>query len=160
MQKKGQIQISFGMIFSIIIIIATVAVGFYVITYFLNLSSCSKIGIFWDSLDRDIEDAWVSDMSQTVFRGELPSKIDKICFGNFSMMPAQEDREEFEFLQRYESRGRNAFLYPPGKACDLAFYELKHIETDEFFCVPVESGSAEIKLSKTTLDPLVKLSAP
>ncbi len=160
MRKKGQIQISFGMIFSIIIIIATVAIGFYVINYFLDLASCSKIGVFWDSLNKDIDKAWVSDMSQTVFKGELPSGISKICFGNFTMNYAREDIEQFEFLKRYESRGRNAYLYPPGKACDLGFFELKHIEVDEFFCVPVRSGSASIKLTKTTFDPLVRLTTP
>ena len=67
MDKKGQIDISFGMIFSIIIIIATVAIGFYVITYFLNLSSCTKVGLFWNSLNEEVDKAWNSDIAQTVY---------------------------------------------------------------------------------------------
>jgi len=161
MEKRGQIQISFGMIFSIIIIIATVAVGFYVITYFLNLSSCTKIGLFWNSLEKEIDKAWNSDMTQTVFKAEVPSGITYACFGNFSQMPLSDaDKKMFLELKDYGSPGRNAYLYPAGKACDLAFYSLKHAKSDNFFCVPAKSGVVSIKLSKTSFDALVKLSKP
>lgn len=158
--KKGQIQLSFGMIFSIVIIIATVAIAFYVITYFLNLSSCTKVGLFWDSLNKETDKAWNSDITETVFSGDLPSGIKKVCFGNFSQSYAPSDSLQFEELQRYEASGRNAYLYPPGKACDVAFYNLKHARTSEFFCVPVSSGKASVRLSKTSFDALVKLSKP
>jgi hypothetical protein len=157
---KGQIQLSFGMIFSIIIIIATVAVGFYVVTYFLNLSSCTKVGLFWDSLNKEIDKAWNADMTETVFKGDLPSGIKKVCFGNFTQAYAASDSIQFNELRTYEIPGRNAYLYPTGKACDIAFYALKHARTGEFFCVPVSSGKASIKLSKTSFDALVKLSRP
>ncbi len=158
--KKGQIQLSFGMIFSIIIVVATVAIGFYVITYFLNLSSCTKVGLFWDSLNKEIDKAWNSDMTETVFKGDLPSGITKACFGNFSQQYAPSDSAQFEELKRYEAANRNAYLYPPGKACDVAFFNLKHAKTNEFFCAPVSSGKASIKLSKTSFDALVRLSKP
>ncbi len=160
MNKRGQVQISFGMIFSIIIIIATIAIGFYVITYFLNLSSCTKIGIFWNSLDEEIAKSWNSDISQTVFEKEIPSGITHLCLGNFSQMSFEADKKLFTELRGYENPGRNAYLYPPGKACDAAFYNLKHIKTDRFFCVPAESGTISIKLSKTSLDAMVTLSKP
>lgn len=161
MKKRGQIDISFGMIFSIIIIIATIAIGFYVITYFLNLSSCTKIGMFWDSLNGEVDKAWNSDMTQTPFSVDVPSGIKYACFGNFSQMPVGDvDKGLFNELKRYSSPGRNAYLYPTGKACDLAFYTLKHAKTDNFFCVPAKSGEVTIKISKTSFDALVKLSKP
>ncbi len=159
-KKRAQIQISFGMIFSIIIVIATVAVGFYVINYFLNLKSCTQIGLFWDSLNNEVNKAWNSDMTQTVFNGALPSGIKQVCFGNFTQTYAADDSEEYQALKRYGTAGRNAYLYPPGKACDVAFYNLKHTVTSEFFCVSVVSGKMSVKLSKTAFDPLVKLSKP
>lgn len=161
MKKRGQIDISFGMIFSIIIIIATVAVGFYVITYFLNLSSCTKVGLFWNSLNEEIDKAWNGDMTQTTFKVNIPSGISYACFGNFSQMPLTDaDKKMFTELKLYASPGRNAYLYPTGKACDLAFYTLKHARTDNFFCVPVKSGEIAVRLSKTSFDALVKLSKP
>jgi hypothetical protein len=148
------------MIFSIIIIIATVAVGFYVVTYFLNLSTCTKVGLFWNDISGEIDKAWNSDITQTIFKGELPSGITAVCFGNFSQMPLEADRKLFLELKNYESSEVNAYLYPNGKACDIAFYNLKHAKTDNFFCVPVKSGTMNVKLSKTALDALVKLSKP
>ena len=158
MNKKGQVQLSFGMIFSIIIIIATVAIGFYVITYFLNLSSCTKVGIFWNSFNEEVDKAWNSDIAQTVFEKEIPSGITYLCLGNFSQMPLEVDRKFFTDLKGYESPGRNAYLYPAGKACDAAFYNIKHAKTDRFFCVPAKSGTLSVKISKTSSDALVKLS--
>ena len=160
MDKRGQIQLSFGMIFSIIIIIATAAVGFYVITYFLNLSSCTKVGLFWNSLNEEVDKAWNSDIAQTVFKKEVPSGITHVCFGNFSQMALETDRKLLSELKVYESPGRNAYLYPTGKACDIAFYSLKHAKTDSFFCIPSKGGIFSIKITKTSLDALVKLSKP
>jgi len=161
-KKRGQIQLSFGMIFSIIIIIATVAIGFYVITYFLNLSSCTKVGLFWDSLNGEVDKAWNSDIVQTLFKGDVPSGITNVCFGNFSQGQkiADADKEFFTELKDYAATERNAYLYPPGKACDIAFYSLKHARTDNFFCVPSKSGVINVKLSKTSSEALAKLSKP
>jgi len=161
MKKRGQIQISFGMIFSIIIIIATVAVAFYVITYFLDLSKCQKNGLFWDSFQKEIDKAWNSDITEEVYKAEVTSGITEACFGNFTQIAEIGDRVVFEELRRYERTGRNAYLYPVGKACEsLGYHDLQHIITDQFFCVPVKSGKIEIKLSKTSTDAFVKLSKP
>ena len=163
MNKKGQIQISFGMIFSIIIVIATVAIGFYVINYFLNLSSCTKTSLFWDSLTDEVDKAWNTDITQTVFSGNVPSGVGYVCFGNFSMTPENTviTRKIFAELKDYGENGKNSFIYPPKKACELAFYDLKHARFGKFFfCVPAKSGEVSVKLSKIATDPLVTLSRP
>lgn len=160
MNKKGQVQISFGMIFSIIIVIATIAVGFYVITYFLNLGNCTKVGLFQKSLTDKVDEAWDSVKTQTTFSGNLPSGIQYACFGNLSLEIGADSKstEILLELQTYGGNGKNAFLYPPKKACELGFYDLKHAHADGFFCVPVKSGVASIKLSKIDTDALVTLS--
>lgn len=161
MNKRGQIQISFGMIFSIIIIIATVAVAFYAITYFLDLSKCQQNGLFWTSLQNEIDKAWNSDLTQEIYKADLTSGITRVCFGNFTQTSEIGSRAIFEELKRYERTGRNAYLYPIGKACEnLGYYNLKHISTDQFFCVDVKSGKMEVKLSKASTDASVKLSKP
>lgn len=159
-EKKGQIQISFGMIFSIIVIIATVAVAFYVITFFLNMNSCNKIASYWVTLNSEVDKMWNSDGGQKLLTLELPSRIDKVCFGNFTQMPTPEDKAVFLEIETYGRSGRNAYLYPPGSACDNAFYGLKHAATDKFFCVPVKSGKASVRVSKTSSEALAKLSKP
>ena len=162
MNKKGQIQISFGMIFSIIIVIATVAVGFYVINYFLDMSSCTKTSLFLDSLTNEVDKAWTGDKTQTVFKGNLPSGITYVCFGNLSASSggdAGTDKMLLE-LKDYGASDKNLFIYPPKKACEQAFYDLKHARFDNFFCVPVKSGEVNVKLLKTSTEALVSLNKP
>ena len=48
---RGQIQLSFGMIFSIIIIIATIAVAFYVISTFMDTSRCIDVENFYTRVE-------------------------------------------------------------------------------------------------------------
>lgn len=156
-QKKGQIQISFGMIFSIIIVIATIAVAVYVIIYFLGMSNCTKNGTFWDSLQKEIDLAWNSDGLQKVYSAETPSGITKLCFGNSTQIPVGSELERY----RGSSSDRNAYFYPTEKACEgFAFKSLKHITTDSFFCIPVKSGKISLKILKLNDNVLVKLSAP
>ena len=160
MKRRGQIQISFGMIFSIIIVIATVAIGFYVINYFLNLSSCTKTGLFWDSLKDETDKAWNSDITQKIFKGNVPSGVEYVCFGNFSLTPENNvtTRKIFSELKDYGENDKNSFMYPPKKACELAFHDLKHARFNSFFCVQAKSGAISVKLSKTSTDALVTLS--
>jgi len=165
MKRKGQIQISFGMIFSIIIVIATIAIGFYVINYFLDLSNCTKVGLFRDSLNNKINGAngaWYADIVEDEFKGNVPSKINYVCFGNFSMTPedSTKTKEIFEELKKYGEEDKNVFIYPPKEACEGAFYNLKHVsfEENKFFCVEAKSGTITLAISKTSGEPLVKLS--
>ena len=54
MKKRGQLQISFGMIFSIILIIAFVALAVYVIMIFLDTGKCANTGLFKNDLQQEI----------------------------------------------------------------------------------------------------------
>lgn len=159
--KKGQIQISFGMIFSIIIIIATVAVAFYVINYFLKLNDCSKAGLFYDSLKSEVEKAYNGDITQKIFSKAVPSGVKSVCFGNLTQDYTKTDSEQYDYIVQYGIKN-NVLLYPPGKACnnELASFNLVHATTSGFFCVPVKSGAISVKLTKSTFDILVKLSKP
>ena len=82
MEKRGSVQLSFGMIFSIIIIIVTVSIAFYVIAYFLDLRKCTEIGLFYKDFQDKIDDIWKSEFASEEFVGRLPSGIDGVCLGN------------------------------------------------------------------------------
>lgn len=161
--KRGQgvFGMSFGMIFSIIIIIAIIAISFYVIQYFMSLNSCTKIGFFYDGLQGDVDGAWQAGISQDSFSGSLPRGIDYVCFGNFSLVAGtvkeKEIQRELEFSVLIDNV--NTFLYPVGKACDgdLAAYNLKHVSFDRFFCLEVVKDKVEIKIEKESTDALVRI---
>lgn len=151
---------SFGMIFSIILIIAIIAVAFYAITYFLDLSECAEIGLTYQDLKSEVDKAWNSEVYGDVFSGGLPKGIDEVCFGKL-------DLTFFGFKEEYDSIARvfrhsedNLFLYPPSGGCgkESASFNLEHAETSEFFCVPVVEREFSVRLEKGSFDSLVKLS--
>ena len=84
MQKRGQVEISFGMIFSIILIIVFLAVGFYAIKLFLHTSDEAKAGTLISDLQTDIDNVWRNPSSSVTKDYSMPSNADYICFVNFS----------------------------------------------------------------------------
>lgn len=158
--KKGQIQLSFGMIFSIIIIIATVAVAFYIISHFLSLNKCTQISFFYDDLQKTVDRMWTSDAASQTLSVDMPGDIESVCFGTLNQVAATGFKDEQDALKdRYIKIDKNVFIYPSRKACDgnLGYFGLKHAQTagNQFFCVPVKNGKLNLKLSKGNFDALV-----
>lgn len=157
--KKGQLQISFGVIFSIIIIIATLAIAGYVIVKFLSTSDNVECKLFYSDLQKKIDEAWSQDGgSSYVFSGSASSESEQVCFGYINQTFAEQDRVAHEKIDEYSSKSVNLFFYPIASCGDSSFsYNLKHIKTDKFFCVDVQNGKASVKIAKGTFDALVKL---
>jgi hypothetical protein len=161
MKKRGDLNISFNMIFSIIIIIAIIAVAFYVINSFMDLSKCSQAGLFYDDLKNYINKAWQAGMHKDKFEANLPSGIENVCFGTISQSADKDSAEIKKEITKYfiNEAKNNVFLYPLNKACDgeLSSIKLEHIETANFFCVPVKDGKITIHSEKTQFDSAVKI---
>lgn len=160
MNKRGQIDISFGMIFSIILIIAVVGVAFYVINNFIELKKCTEIGLFYNDLKKYIDEAWQSTIHKDTFpNGKypaiLPSGIEMVCFGDI----AQAQQEYNDIKKSFINSNGNVFLYPAQKACDssLSSIKLEHVKTDNFFCIPVVDSKIELKTEKNQFEALVTL---
>ena len=62
--KSGQMKLSFGMIFSIILIVAFVTFAVYAIITFLGVQEIAKVAIFRDNLQEDINKIWRKYMIQ------------------------------------------------------------------------------------------------
>ena len=58
--RSGQLEISFGMIFSIILIIIFIAAGFYAITKLLALQRTIQIESFLKDFQDDVDKMWAS----------------------------------------------------------------------------------------------------
>jgi len=154
-KRAGQMQISFGMIFSIIIIIAVMAVAFYTIRYFLGFKSCTDVGLFYNDLQEIVDDAYRASAGYyDTFTGSLPKDVKKVCIGNMSSNSG-EFRNEYNSLERIRHKG-NLFLYPLNSGCeDLTFYKLDNIEKTEFFCVDVLNGKVNIDIRKESFGPVI-----
>jgi hypothetical protein len=77
---KGQMQVAFGTIFSIILIIIFIAFAIYAITKFLDMSKFAKVEAFKDSFQKDIDKMWKSTQGSQVVEYYLPNKIELVCF--------------------------------------------------------------------------------
>jgi hypothetical protein len=88
MKKGGQTQISFGMIFSIILIVIFIAFAVYGITKFLGVQRYAQVEKFKSDLQTDIDKMWRSTQGSQVVEYILPNKIKQVCFadGEFENM--------------------------------------------------------------------------
>lgn len=159
--KRGQIQISFGMIFSIIIIIAILAVGAYIIIHFMSLSDCTTAGLFYKDLQKTVDEAWAAPASKSVMTDTLPSSVQYVCFGTLTQVARSTDAQrKSDLMDSYKfSKTENAFMYPAGGACkgDTGKIVINHAQTDLFFCQKVEGGQIKVIITKGSTDALAKI---
>jgi len=80
LDKKGQMKLSFGMIFSIFLIIIFIAFAFYAITKFINLQKTIQIESFVENLQSNVNDMWNSPRGSQPETYSLPNKIEAVCF--------------------------------------------------------------------------------
>jgi hypothetical protein len=81
-RKRGQIKMSFGMIFSIILIIFFVAFAFIVIKNFIGLQSSVTTKQFSDNLQKDVNVVWNSAQATQQKSYNMPSSVKEVCFTN------------------------------------------------------------------------------
>jgi len=159
-RQKAQLEISFGVIFSIIIIIAVLAIAGYVIVRFLSVDYNVECKLFYSEMQKKIDESWGSGGSVSyVFSHSVPGKTEKVCFGytNQSLLSTS-DEAAYDDVALHSDDRSNLFFYPSGACGDTSFsYQLKHATTDKFFCVSVQNGKANLKISKDRFDALVKL---
>lgn len=159
--KRGTFDLSFSMIFSLFIIIATIAVAFFVISSFVKTNKCAEVGLFYNDLEAYIEKAWQSTIHKDAFKGSLPSGIELVCFGNLTQSPSSKYKEEYDSILKsfINYKERNLFLYPIQNACDssLSSFKLDHIQTNQFFCIPVQDNKISLNTEMNPTDSLVKL---
>jgi len=78
--KKGQLDISFGMIFSVVLIIAFLGFGFYAITKFIDFQNTIKIEKFLSDFQQDVSNMWKSPQGSQNLVYDLPTQITSVCF--------------------------------------------------------------------------------
>lgn len=150
-KAQGPFGLSFGVIFSIILMVAIISVSFYAIKYFLGLNKCANTGLFQKDLQDEIDRAWMSGQYIQTYGGTLPVGIENVCFGKLTTDPSNDystDLHEYFTEEEDPPEGTNLFIYPPEKACGLEYNKLKnaHVtKTDisgirpDFFCRNVSS---------------------
>ena len=118
--------------------------------------------MFKQDLQAAIDDAWISDRSDSGFKINLPGKITQVCFFNTGS-PARGDYADIsEELDRFSSSGVNNFyLYPVRSACDdFRGMNIEHLNITEItkqnnpYCVDAKKN---LTIEKGFYDYLVKI---
>lgn len=81
-KKEGQSQISFGMIFAIILIVVFIAFAVYGVVKILHGFRIAQVATFKSDFQLDINDMWTSTQGSQKVEYPLPRSIEQVCFIN------------------------------------------------------------------------------
>ena len=163
MGKRGQMKLSFGMIFSIILIIIFIAFAIYTIGIFLGLQKDAISGKLFNDVQRDVDKVWKSAESLEEFEYFLPRGIDSVCFVDFSSDRTGIAENIYGDLERISFGEGNFVLYSEGlkPGSDFSSKKIKNInieqttEIDNPLCFRGSSGKVKITLKKDFNESLV-----
>lgn len=153
---EGAVGMSFGWIFSLLLILFFIFTAIYGIKYFLNISRCSQVGMFYDSLQKNVDSAYSLSSSDFEMEIKVPTGIKQLCFANLTE-EITGSMEAYESLSIYEINKANTFLLPSGKACDMPYNTIEHLNISKItqaknpLCFDVSDGST-IRIVKGNYD--------
>lgn len=156
-------QLSFGMIFSIILIIIFLTFSFFAIKKFMGISNTAQIAKFKNSLQADIDKVWKSSQSSQEMSYILPSKISYVCFVDFDIRTRGLNQAFYDDLNTVYFGNENLFFYPVGSAEGFDSTEIKNIDLTKVIennnpsCFKNIDGKVKITLQKSYGDSLVTL---
>jgi len=162
-EKRGQIKLSFGMIFSIILIIIFLGFGFYAIKTFLKIQHIAQTGQIISDLKSDVDDVWKSTESSQEEEYNLPSKIDYVCFFDFSVPARGKNADLYTELKKFYYGEDNFAFYPPLGSSSSDSAEIEHINLKEItkkenpFCIEKTEGRVKLTLIKKIDEALVTI---
>lgn len=165
--KKGEgvIGMSFGMIFSILLIIFFIVAAFIVINAFLKTQRCAQIGIFTNHFKEVIKNAFESQRDESLLTGVLPVNLEYVCFTNLSKEISVLDdmKKVADNIGIFRGKDANMVFYPREKACDMPYAKVEHLSMDRITglknlrCFKIIKGKVEIQINKELNEKLVRL---
>jgi hypothetical protein len=161
--KRGQFQISFGVIFSLFLIGVFVFVAVYIIAIFLGWGDQIKTGIFINDFENEVREYWrAPGGGEKTVRFELKSEeITHICFFNPELEQFGPYEEQYEEIKSSFSVEENFYFYPRRYAQPNSAV-IKHIDMEAFnanpYCIESVENVFKVKMKKTESDFLVKIS--
>ncbi len=160
-RAQSTMEMPFGIIFAIILIVVFIVVAFVAMNHFLSIGSCSSVGLFYDELQKKVDDAWEGQEMNFDFKVNVPSGITKICFANLSKANTGL-QGDYEQIKNYEVYEANTFLIPPEKTCNIPYKLIKHIDlanitkTKNPYCIDLTQKET-LKITKGFYDKFVMI---
>ncbi len=138
--RSGQLNISFGMIFSIILVIAFLGVGFYAIKKFIGFQETIQVENFMRDFQQDVDKMWKSAQGSQVITYSLPTKINSVCLSN----------DDFQNLRFTSSEIINGKMI---EHLDIASITAK----EDPYCITNSRGKVSMTISKDYGETLVRV---
>ncbi len=138
--RSGQMSLSFGMIFSIILIVIFLAFGVYAIIKFLELQESIQVSTFLNDFQNDVNKMWKNSKGGQSVKYTLPTKISAVCF-------QQSEFENLKFTSERIIRGKII------ENIDIA----KITKDENPFCVQNVNGKVSMTISKNFGEQLVTI---
>ncbi len=153
-------KLSFGMIFTIILIVAFMAFAFYAIQKFLGMQRTLEVGSFASTFQEDINRMWKSSEGSQEKEYYLPKRIEKVCIIDYSSNLRGKNKEIGDKLKQVFYEKENIFFYPLGSAEGLDALAIEHLDLKEItkeenpFCIE-NSGKIKVIIKKDYENSLV-----
>ncbi len=134
--KSGELNLSFGMIFSIFLIIMFLAFGFYGIKEFLKFQAQTQISLFAEDLQNDVTELWQSGVETDWARDYTVSmEVTQVCFEKNTMGNLIINTKETAKLGTYDRK-------------NIDYIDLtKMIGDQNRFCIDNVKGKINVLLS-------------
>jgi len=152
-KRKGQLKISFGMIFSIILIVVFLAFAFYAIKTFIEFQDNAKTEVFLDDLQKDVNRIWRSFESSESREYFVSSKVDFVCFIDFDSNAKGENSVFYSELERAHYSGENLAFYPVkftgSESAQIMNLDIEKTTLEENpLCIEANGGKISLILNK------------
>ena len=161
-KKNAQMQLSFGMIFSIILIVFFLAFAFFGIRAFLGVQDSAKTAKFLNDFQSDVEKVWKSAQSSENEEYTLPAERSFACFVDFSSSARGAKNGIYNELKRAYYGKENIVFYPLDfegtESAEIKYIDLASItENENPFCISNVNGKVKLRLVKDFSDRLVRI---
>lgn len=165
MNKNGAIEISFGFLFSVILIAIFIGVAIYAIKNFMSFKKCTEVLMFKNDLQDKVDEAFASS-GEVMYKINftIPYKIELVCFLDKSKGGEGKWKNLYGKLSSYSFENKNVYFWPLNAVCEgEKAFTLKNInitkitEQNNPYCIENRNGIIEIKIEKGFYDSLVSL---
>jgi len=151
-KKRGQLDLSFGLIFSVILIIAFLGFGIYAIINFLGMKDKIETGKFLEDLQTDIDKFWRASQGTDTVSYYLPVKIKEVCFIDKNSVKKGTRERIYDELERYSGNDGNLVFYPIGSAKSSNYAIIEHLNLEKLaenpLCFQNKNGKVNITIEQ------------
>ncbi len=154
--KRGYLELSFGMIVSIILIIAFLGVASYAIIKFLDLNKDVTSHQLVNNLQSYVDELWQGSQGSVPQVLTAPKDVTFVCFFDSSSEARPgTNRRMYEEIKDGAQHNENMAFYPIGSSqTDSSYFEIRHINITKTttiknpYCFENVEGKIHITLEK------------